>query len=155
MDKYEAIVRIISEQTGVAFRPASRGALASLAAFNVPEAVIRFYREHEPARRVEGQVRLLPIEDMVVENTQGVPGVCVQPHGYVVFASTVYGDAYCFNGNKVNAEGEPEIVLVSHEAVQEDSTAEEVHRLVKKVASSLFVFLDQFSEGVIDEDCIY
>jgi hypothetical protein len=155
MDKYKPLVDEISQQTGTAFRPASPGRLAKLRELKCPEAAVRFYGEYEPADYAEGQVRLWPIDDIVVENTQGVPGICVHPHGYLVFASTLCGDAYCFNSNKLDADGEPEIILVSHEAVEEGASAVDVNRVVKPVASSLVSFLQQFTKGELDEECIY
>lgn len=155
MDKYESLVTEIAGQTGTDFGPASPEGLAKLRELNFPEAAIRFYAKHAPSDCAEGQVRLWPIDDIVVENTGGVPGICVHPYGYTVFASTMCGDAYCFNANKIGAEGEPEIILVSHEAVGEDSTADEVNRVVKPVARSLAAFLEQFVKGELDEECIY
>jgi len=155
MDKYEKLVDRIAQQTGTPFGPASLSSLAELRALDFPEAVIEFYEQYEPLRCAQGQIRLWPIDDIVVENRQGVPGICVHPHGYAVFATTMCGDAYCVNSNKLDMDGEPTIVLISHEAVSEDSTPEEVKRLAKPVASSLRIFLEQFTRGEVDEECIY
>jgi hypothetical protein len=155
MDKYEAIIGKIAKQTGTEFGPASFSSLSELRALEFPEAVIEFYEQYEPSRCAEGQVRLWPIDDIVIENRQGVPGIGVHPHGYAVFATTMSGDAYCFNSNKLDGAGEPEIVLVSHEAVGEEATADEVNRVAKPVAACLLEFLEQFSRGEVDEECIY
>ncbi len=155
MDKYESLVEAIARQTNTAFAPASPEALAKLRKLKFPEAAIRFYAKYAPSGCAEGQVRLWPIEDIEVENTQGMPGICVHPYGYTVFASTLCGDAYCFNANNIDTDGEPEIILVSHEAVGEDSTADEVNRVVKPVAASLAIFLDRFMKGELEEECIY
>jgi hypothetical protein len=39
------------------------------------------------------------IRGAIQENRDGVPGVGLFRHGYVVFASTTCGDAYCVNTN--------------------------------------------------------
>jgi len=155
MDKYEKLVDKIAQQTGTPFGPASLSSLAELRALEFPEAAIEFYEHYEPSGCAQGQIRLWPIDDIVIENRQAVPGICVQPHGYAVFATTLSGDAYCFNSNRLGVDGEPTIVLISHEAVSEDATAEEVKRLAKPVASSLRIFLEQFTRGEVDEECIY
>lgn len=155
MDNYVEVIGRIARQTGTSFGPASLSSLSELRALEFPEAAIEFYEQYEPSRCAEGQVRLWPIDDIVVENRQGVPGICVQPYGYGVFATTLSGDAYCFNSNKLDADGGPEIVLVSHEVLGEDSTLDEVKRVVKPVAACLLDFLEQFSRGELDEECIY
>jgi len=157
VDKYAPVVLRIAEQTGTPFRPASPAALEQLRDLKFPEPIVAFYARHEPADCAEGigMVRIWPIVDVVVENTQGVPGICVAPYGYRVFASTYCGDAYCFNLNRMSAEGEPEVVLISHEAVGEASKADEVHRVAKPIARTLREFLGQFEKGEVDQECIY
>jgi hypothetical protein len=155
MDQYERIMRTIVKEVGEVFRAGTREEIAALRRLGMPEGAVRFYERHAPARCVAGQVRIWAVEDVVEENTQAVPGICVQPHGYVVFASTFCGDAYCFDGNRLDAQGEPEIVLVSHESVREGASAEEVRRGVKRVAGNLVEFLGQFALGEVDEECGY
>ncbi len=129
--------------------------LEGLRALGVPEPILRFYERYEPEGFAEGQVRLWGIPNVVMENTKAVPGIAVQPMGYIVFASSLFGDAYCFNLNKIDSAGEPEIILMSHGSFGEDATAEEVHPLAKPVASSLLQFLEQFSKGQVDTKCLY
>ena len=136
MDKYQQLIEAIAKQTQTEFGPAPARELESLRALKTPEAAVRFYEQYEPATCAEDQVRLWPILDMVTENTMAVPGVAVCPLGYIVFASTNYGDSYCFNANKLDQEGEPEIVLISHETVGEDATPDEVQRAAKPVAKN-------------------
>jgi hypothetical protein len=56
---------------------------------------------------------------------------------------------------KLTSKGEPSIVLISHEVVDEDSTAEDVARLAKAVAKNLGQFLEKFARGELDKTCIY
>lgn len=146
MDVYEPLIRRIAARLKAEFRPATADAIRQLRDLRFPEPVIAFYERYEPRDCVEGVVRLWPISDVVVENTQGVPGICVVPHGYRVFASTYGGCAYCFNLNQLGATGDPAIVLISHEDVGEDSQAAEVHNAASPVALDLLQFLHWFEQ---------
>lgn len=100
--------------------------------------------------------RLWPISDMLVENRDAVPGAYVSPHGFVVFGSTFCGDAYCFDINTlVDKDDEPGIVLISHEVISEEISADEARRLAKPVTKNLREFLEQFIREEIDEESIY
>jgi hypothetical protein len=154
MPNYEPLIESISEQSGVTFRPASPFELSKLEALGLPESVIDFYSSYEPAECVEGQVRFWPIEYILEENEALVPGSYSSPHGYVVFATTYCGDAYCFDVSRGIAS-EPKIVLISHEIVDTDATATQLARLAKPVAPNLYKFLELFVRGEIDEQCIY
>jgi hypothetical protein len=153
--RYQDIIRNISAQTNTAFSGASPDDLAALRALQVPEPVVDFYAHYEPKGLAEGQVRLWPIADIVEENRDYVPGAYIAPLGYIVFSTTFCGDTYCFDLNQINSNGEPRIVLVSHEAVEEDISAKEAFRLAKPVAKDLHDFLDKFSRRQLDEECIY
>jgi putative NIF3 family GTP cyclohydrolase 1 type 2 len=155
MDKYEPVIRRIAQQTGTPFRPASDAAINQLRDLKFPESIVAFYARHEPADCAEGVVRIWPISHLVMENTQAVPGIGVAPCGYRVFASTLCGDAYCFNLNRSSEEGEREVVLIPHEVIGEDSSADEVHRVAKRIARDLLEFLGQFEKGEVDQECIY
>jgi hypothetical protein len=80
-----------------------------------PEDAMVFYGNPELARCAEiGRVRLWPIADLLVENRDTVPGCYAQPCGYVVFASTIYGNAFCFDTHVVSDAGVP-VVLIAHD----------------------------------------
>jgi hypothetical protein len=155
MPDYKKLVKLIATQTGTKFRAASRSDLAELRALRLPDPVIDFYARHEPSQCAEGQVRLWPIADVVRENRDLIPGAYVAPLGYVVFATTFCGDAYCFDVNVVSPQGEPRIVLLSHEVVRKDITAERARGLAKPVARNLYEFLEKFERVELDEDCLY
>lgn len=125
MSDYKKLVDLIATQTGTEFRAASKSDLAALGALRLPDPVLSFFAQHEPSECAEGQVRLWPIADMLQENRDLIPGAYIAPLGYVVFSTTFCGDAYCFNVNVVNQQNEPQIVLISHEVVDKDITAEE------------------------------
>ena len=154
MPNYESLILQISDQTGVAFRAASPRDLSKLEALGLPQPVLDFYGSYEPSECAEGQVRLWPIQHIVEENTSLTPGCYSSRHGFVVFATTFCGDAYCFDSRR-GEQCEPIIVLISHEVVGEETTAAEFIQLAKPVAPSLHEFLEQFVRGQIDEECVY
>jgi len=153
MPNYEPLIDQIAEQTGVAFRPASPFELSKLDALGLPQSVLDFYEAFEPAERAGEEFRLWPIEHILEENEALVPGCHISKHGYIVFATTLYGDTYCFDLTRPG-QVDPPIVLISHEVVDETTTAVELRRLAKPVAKSLYEFLQQFARGEIDDSCI-
>jgi len=155
MPEYKRLLKRIATQTGTTFRAASQSDLTELRALRLPDPVVDFYARHEPSECVEGQVRLWPIADVLRENRDLIPGAYVAPLGYVVFATTFCGDAYCFDVNVVSATGEPRIVLISHEVVRKDITAERAQQLAKPVAGNLYEFLERFERVELDEECVY
>ena len=154
MPDYAPLIEQIAEQTGVEFRTSSPMDLTKLEALGVPESILAFYREHEPSECAQGQVRLWPIEQVLEENEAYVPGAYASKHGYIVFATTLCGDTYCFDLTQ-RGQADPRIVLLSHEVITEDTSAAEYVRLAKPVAQSLYEFLQQFVRGEVDEECVY
>ncbi|WP_156885957.1 SMI1/KNR4 family protein [Rheinheimera baltica] len=68
----------------------------------------------EPSETAEvNGVRLYPVDELVGENTNYVPGANLSPKGYVVIATTEYGDAYCVDLND-EMHGHHPLVLMSH-----------------------------------------
>lgn len=155
MSAYAEILNKMAGATGAVFRPAAEADLNLLGRLGLPPSVIEFYAEHEPEDSVHGQARLWTIERMIEENRDLVPGCHVVKFGYVVFASTIYGDAYCFDTHHLDARGMPRIVLISHEVVGEETTAEEAARLAKSIAVDLREFLEHFAAGDLDEESLY
>lgn len=146
MDAYEPLIQSIAARLKAEFRPATADGIQQLRDLRFPEPIIKFYERYEPRDCVEGVARLWQIADIMVENRDGVPGICVVPHGYRVFASTYSGDAYCFNLNRLSPAGDPAIVLISTGDVGEDSPAEEVHNAANPVARDLLQFLRWFEQ---------
>jgi hypothetical protein len=153
MPNYEPLIDQIAQKTGVAFRPASPFELSKLDALGLPQSVIDFYEAFEPAERAGEEFRLWPIEHILEENEALVPGCHISKHGYIVFATTLYGDTYCFDLTRPT-QVDPPIVLISHEVVDETTTALELRRLAKPVAKGLYELLQQFARGEIDDSYI-
>jgi len=145
------LARAIATQCGVALRPASDDGIRQLQALGIPDDAITFYRQAEPAECAEiEKIRLWPIKRVAEENTDYVPGCYTQPYGYVVFATTFFGDTYCFDLNSGTSSATAPIVLLSHEMIGDETTKEEVGRLAKKMAPDFPSFLEAFVAGKLD-----
>ena len=147
----------ITQKTGVAFRPASALTIAALHALGVPEEIVAFYRQSEPSKCIEiGKVRIWPVAHMLKENRDYVPGDYAWPCGYVVFSTTIYGDAHCFNLRAVPKTGAP-IVLIAHDLEPKDDEMkrEDLAKLAKPIAHSFEVFLEAFVSGFLDIKPLY
>jgi hypothetical protein len=146
----------IAAKSGILLQPANETGIEQLRSLKVPEDAIAFYREAEPAECAEiEKIRIWPIKDVVEENTNYVPGCYIQPHGYVVFATTIFGDTYCFDLNSAESSATAPIVLLSHEMVGDETSKEEVGRLAKKIAPDFRRFLEAFVAGELDAEPNY
>lgn len=144
MENFQPLIKQIEKVTGIAFHPADEEELLTLQEIGFPEIILDFYAKYAPDDYTEGKIRLWTIDDIFAENTELLPGCYISPHGYFVFASTEHGDSYCFDMNNLNEQGYPRIVLLSHEIVDENITADEIHQIAKPVAQNLLVFLEKF-----------
>ena len=141
------LINVIAQRSETRFRPASSEAIVQLQTLGLSGDVVDFYRRYEPAECAEiDDVRLWPISEVVAENRSYVPGANLVGHGFVVFATTVFGDAYCFD---ISEDGPP-IVLMSHEVNYEDMSVAKIKALRKLIASNLDAFLDAFAAGSLD-----
>ena len=116
----DALIAKLKERGGMRLRPASAKDLARAKAAGFPEELIEFYRHWEPETCIELKQRIWSIEGAIVENTDAVPGCALFPHGFIVFASNIYGDSYCIDANVTTPEGHHPIVLFSHEVIEEE-----------------------------------
>ena len=152
MNKYLPLIEIIAKRSGVEFRPASENDLDSLRSLGLAGPVVEFFSEFEPSKCVDDAERLWPITEIVVENTELVPGCNILQHGFVVFATTLSGDAYCFDLNNVSPDGDPEIVFMSHEEDYELMAPDAIMALSQPIAKNLLEFLDMFARDAFYDD---
>jgi hypothetical protein len=151
MAEWSEIRDMIIDKAGVPLRPASEEAIVQLQTLTVPDDALSFFREAEPADHAEiDKVRLLPIATVIDENTNYVPGCYTWLHGYVVFATTLYGDTDCFDLNNAASRATAPIVLLSHEMVGEKTTRDELGKLAKRIAPNFGDFLRAYVTGNLD-----
>ena len=117
--------------------------MSALSELGFPEAILDFYADYSLPESMGDQICLLSIADIIEENRNLLPGYCVAPHGFYVFATTDYGDAYCFDANDLDKEGNPKIVLISHESVDEEINIKEILEIAKPVTKNLLEFLEK------------
>jgi hypothetical protein len=141
----------IASESGVQLGPASVEALNRLRALGMPDSVVAFYERFEPAAcaEVDG-VRLWPIADVLEENRDYVPGADISAHGFIVFATTTFGDAYC-----LDLAGDPSrVVLMSHEVQYGGMERSEVALYAKPIASSFDDFISSYVDSGLDQEPI-
>jgi hypothetical protein len=135
--------------------PASAEDLERARAAGFPDDLIDLYRQFAPKRCIELKQRIWSIAEALVENMDAVPGCALSPHGFIVFASTVCGDAYCVDTNITTPVGHHPIVLFSHEVIEEDMPLSDILRFRVEVATSLKDFLEQFTNETLREEPSY
>jgi len=148
MDK--TTIRKIAMKSGTRLRPSAQKDQDKLAELGIPIDARLFFAEAEPEQCVEiNHVRLWPIKEVLAENRDYVPGCFIRPMGYIVFATTIFGDAYCFDIKKKNAESAP-IVLVAHDLNWDEIKPEGMAELAKPIASTFENYLKLFVEEKLD-----
>lgn len=147
----------IRMKSNVGFRPASGPEMRTLEAWKLPADALSFYRNSIPTRMVEiGKVRLCAMADMIMENRDAVPGCYVYPCGYVVFATTESGDAFCFD-TRTPTGSRGAVVLIAHDLEPNDDAMEreDLAKLAKPVATSFGDFLQGFASETLDTKPLY
>jgi hypothetical protein len=151
-------IDLITQKTGVTFRPASAPAMEALHALGVPEEIVAFDRQCEPSKCMEiGKVRIWPVAYMLQENRDCVPGYYAWPCGYVVFSTTICGDAFCFDLRTESSNSATPIVLFAHhlEPENDEMKREDLARLAKSIATWLGEFLQAFLAERLDTAPLY
>ncbi len=140
----------ITMQTGIPFEPAPADLLSEFVGMDAPPAVVG---RHSPTEIIDGQVRLHPLSSVLEENRDPLPGCFAAAFGYWTIATSYCGEAYC--AVAIADHADRRVVLLSHAAVDEDTTEAEFARIAKPIAVSLAGFLEQFLRDALDEECIY
>jgi hypothetical protein len=151
----DILIAKLRERGGTALRPASTEDLAAARAAGFPEELIEFYRRWEPESCIELKQRIWSIKEAIVENTDAVPGCALSPHGFIVFASNMFGDSYCIDTNVAAPDGNHPVVLFSHEVIEEDASLSDILPLRLEVAPSFEEFLVKFTEETLNEEPLY
>ena len=152
MEDWSTLGEEISRKSEVPLRPAAPESLSALQRLGIPNEAMPFFSEFEPTQCAEiDGVRLWPVQEMVAENADYVPGCYIVQYGYVVFATTLFGDAFCFDRNtNPQRDGTP-IVSISHDGYDWDHvTSEEIAKLTKPIASDFKAFLRAYVDETLD-----
>jgi len=155
---YEEQLKVIQKKLKahneeVGFRRADDADLFYLRSYPIPESVLNFYENAEPDDVVEIEdARLWPVSCLRLENEKMEPGNIVSPHGFFVIATTIFGDCYCIDLNKVKKKQEPTVVLACHDRQNDHATFSSVLENMKLVAKSFPEFLTLFSKGKLIAD---
>jgi hypothetical protein len=153
---FEDTAADISRKAGVSLGSATEADLRRLADVGAPESIVSFYRQYEPKAAAEiGNARLWPIVDIIAENTDYVPGADLRPHGFVTFATTIYGDAYCFDTGLSEHQSDAPVVLMSHEVNWEALDRAAILSCRKRVAGGFDEFLSRFVGASLETEPEY
>ncbi len=98
---YATIVKEINvDQKQNCFKRPEQAEIQYLKNLELPNEVLDFYFNYNPIDTIElNDIRLLPISEIIEENTNYTPGFLLTPLGFCVIASTIEGDVYCIKKN--------------------------------------------------------
>ncbi|MCB2231538.1 SMI1/KNR4 family protein [bacterium] len=148
---YESIAQRIEILSGVKLAPAKPEDIEYLESIHMPPELVDFYRSYEPQTYAEIEsVCLDPVREIREEIADYVPCCEIFPLGYLFFASTEYGDAFCIDSNVIDDAGRSPVVLMTHETDFEGMSSEEAARHRKESADNFEDFLNRFVEGTLD-----
>jgi hypothetical protein len=148
----------IRQKTSTEFRPASPADPEAPRTLPLPEDVLAFYRQAKPVKYAEiGKVRLWPIRNISETNKDYVRSYCANSCGHVVFSTTIYGDAFCFDTHSAAHPLNSAIVLIAHDLEPENDEIkrEDPAKLAKPIAASFGDFLQPFVLEKLDAVPIY
>lgn len=143
MKDYKSYTKRINElKNHDCFANAMESDILYLKTLKISDEIIDFYQENNPRDIIEiNGIRLLPISEIMEENSNYTPGYILSPKGYYVIASTIYGDVYCiyFKNNELS------ISIASHDEI--DDETENLKDKTIVITNSFSDFLERFIEG--------
>jgi hypothetical protein len=146
----------ITQKTGVKFRAGAASEIDRLRFLGVPEDALAFYRNSEPSKCAEiNRVRLWPISEVLAESTSYLPGCYLQPLAFIVFATTVFGDAFCFDTKAALANVPAPVVLMAHDIDWGDLERDDIVKLARPVATTLEEFFRKYTAGTLEITPLY
>ena len=143
MKNFNELVKKINEASNSnCFKRAEEKEISYLMNLNISDEIIDFYKGNNPKETIEiNGIRFLTISEIIDENTNYTPGYILNPHGYCVIASTIFGDVYCI----YNKNNEYSICIASHDEIDEET--EYFQDKVIFITNSFQDFLHRFIEG--------
>ena len=142
--RYRALLERIASEANAEFGPVSADELAILQNVGFPDSLLEFYAHYAPRSAGIGNVHLAPVADILIDNTDVIPGCVVARLGYLSFARTISGDPYCFDIHHIAPDGTARVAFFDHEVLGEDATEEDVLRHSVPIADDLYQFLEKF-----------
>lgn len=143
MDYTTIVEEINVDQKQNCFKIPEQAEVEYLKTLNLPNEVLEFYFNYNPIDTIElNDIRLLPISEIIEENTNYTPGFLLTPLGFCVIASTIEGDVYCIK----NELDDYKIVIGSHDEIYEGQEREEILSGTKEVSKRFIDFLNSFVE---------
>jgi hypothetical protein len=143
MDYTTIVEQINIDQKRNCFKIAEQAEIEYLTSLNLPHEVLNFYFEYNPIDTIElNDIRLLPISEIIEENTNYTPGFLLTPLGFCVVASTIEGDVYCIQKDLDDYR----MVIASHDEIYEGQETEEILSGTKEVSKTFSDFLKSFVE---------
>lgn len=146
------LVASFSEKFGVLFRPASPTEIAVAATAGISETLLVFYREFEPNESGRAKIRFFPLERVVAEMTDFIPGCYLSRHAYVAIAGTEHGDGYFVQPTRSSDYRRMPVYLFSHEVDFGRMSAGQVEEFAVEVASGIPDFLSRAVSGQLQTD---
>ena len=139
---YSEIIEKIKADSGFdCFRKPEQAELNYLKSLNLPGDVVNFYSQYSPVDTIEiNKIRLLPIAEIINENTNYIPGYILSPLGFCVVASTIEGDVYCIR----NSTNDYDIVIASHDEIYEGQSMDETLNGTKPITKTFGDFINAF-----------
>ena len=141
MDNSEIVEQINNVKGFDCFEKPEETEFRYLESLNLPEEVLNFYAQYSPAEIIEmNGIRLLPISEIIEENTNFTPGYILTPLGFCVVASTVEGDIYCIR----KTTNDYSIVIASHDEIYEGLNESEILNGTKPVVKTFSDFFKAY-----------
>lgn len=141
MEYLQIIEQINNEKGYSCFKKPAETELNYLKSLDLPEEVLNFYSQYSPIETIEvNNIRLLPISEIIEENTNYTPGYFLTNLGFCVVASTIEGDVYCIQ----KAMNDYFIVIASHDEIYEGQGVDEMLNGTKQVVKTFADFLNAF-----------
>lgn len=153
LDRYVNAIARLAAANGVEHRPATALELSQLSALGFDTNVLWLFESAVLSEMVDVGVRVHSPDDIILENTDCVPGADIRAAGlpFPVIGSTFMGDVLVLDYHSPRGpDGSPPVRLVIHDAGCDEMTAEEVVAQTEHVASSLIEFLEAAADGKLD-----
>ena len=145
----------LEQLTGVSYGKAKGWNLRILEFIGAPPKIVSFYAAYNPEDMIEGSVRFHTLAHVLEENFLLFPGMALRKKGYIVFATTLCGDAYCFDLEDLDENGWPRVVLHSVDTDYREYSRAEIETVAKPIAENLSHFLKLLLTDRVDQECLY